>query len=145
MVQEELIALVRQEATRHHLDPALVCAVCEQESNWNPWAIRFEPQFRLRYVAPLGLPPTEEIARSTSWGLMQVMGQVAREHGFSEAFLSHLCDPSTGVAIGCMVLAGKLAECSQDVTRALLAWNGGGNSSYPGVVQARMSKFRRPE
>ena len=74
-----LIALARAAAAQHSLDAALICAIVEQESAWDPHAIRYEPAFRSRYVAPLGLPPTEEVARSISWGLMQVMGQVARE------------------------------------------------------------------
>jgi hypothetical protein len=40
---------------------------------------------------------------------MQVMGQVAREHGFNEKFLSAMCEPALGVSIGCEVLAAKLA------------------------------------
>ncbi|MBZ5501033.1 MAG: transglycosylase SLT domain-containing protein [Acidobacteriia bacterium] len=97
----DLLALARAAAARHSLDPALVCAVVEQESSWDAHAIRYEPAFRARYVAPLALPPTEEIARSISWGLLQVMGQVAREHGFRGKFLSALCDPATGLDIGC--------------------------------------------
>jgi len=110
----ELIALAHDAASKHALDPALVCAVVEQESAWDTHAIRYEPAFRTRYVAPLGLPSTEEIARSISWGLMQVMGQVAREHGFSGKFLSALCDPAAGLDIGCAVLASKLASASRD-------------------------------
>lgn len=106
----DLIALARSTASKHALDTALVCAVVEQESSWDTHAIRYEPAFRALYVAPLKLPPTEEIARSISWGLMQVMGQVAREHGFSGKFLSALCDPATGLDIGCAVLAAKLAS-----------------------------------
>src|SRR5271155_1517669 len=99
----ELVNLARTIASAHGLDPALVCAVVEQESAWDAHAIRYEPAFRTRYVAPLGLPPTEEIARSISWGLMQVMGQVAREHGFESKFLSALCEPEFGLDTGCAV------------------------------------------
>jgi hypothetical protein len=108
MPTAELIALARAAAAKHALDPALVCAVIEQESAWDTHAIRYEPGFRTRYVAPQGLPPTEEIARSISWGLMQVMGQLAREHGFHGKFLSALCDPATGLEIGCAALAAKI-------------------------------------
>ena len=108
----DLIALARAAAAYHELDSALVCAIIEQESAWNTYAVRYEPGFRTRYVAPLGLPPTEEVARSISWGLMQVMGQVAREHGFTGKFLSALCDPALGLDIGCAVLASKLAIAS---------------------------------
>jgi Transglycosylase SLT domain len=109
----DLLALARATAAKHALDPALVCAVVEQESAWDAHAMRYEPGFRSRYVAPLGLPPTEEVARSISWGLMQVMGQVAREHGFAGKFLSALCDPATGLDIGCAVLAAKLSAATE--------------------------------
>jgi soluble lytic murein transglycosylase-like protein len=158
-VPADLLALARSSAARHALDPALVCAVVEQESAWDAHAIRYEPGFRARYVAPLGLPPTEEVARSISWGLMQVMGQVAREHGFSGKFLSALCDPAAGLDIGCAVLAAKLAIRSgspsraasgsegslsvgaTDITRALELWNGGANADYAPQVLARMARY----
>jgi len=133
---EELLVLARVAAEKHALDPALVCAVVEQESAWDAHAIRYEPAFRTRYVAPLGLPPTEEIARSVSWGLMQVMGQVAREHGFGGKFLSALCEPAAGLDIGCAVLASKLAAASRDTSvgaRYIVpgadAWHGDAHSA----------------
>jgi soluble lytic murein transglycosylase-like protein len=138
----ELVALARTIASAHGLDPALVCAVVEQESAWDAYAIRYEPGFRARYVAPLDLPPTEEIARSISWGLLQVMGQVAREHGFQRPFLSALCDPSAGLTFGCIVLAAKLAAGSDNVARGLARWNGGGNPEYASQVLARVARYR---
>jgi soluble lytic murein transglycosylase-like protein len=138
----DLLVLTRTIAANHGLDPALVCAVIEQESCWDAHAIRYEPAFRTRYVAPLGLPPTEEIARSISWGLMQVMGQVAREHGFTGKFLSAICDPATGLELGCTVLAAKIAAANGDITRALELWNGGANSDYPAQVLARVAEYR---
>ncbi len=138
----DLIAIARAAASAHELDPALVCAVVEQESACDAHAIRYEPGFRTRYVAPLGLPPTEEVARSISWGLMQVMGQVAREHGFSGKFLSALCDPAAGLDIGCAVLAAKFSSASDNVTRALELWNGGANADYAPQVLARMARYQ---
>jgi soluble lytic murein transglycosylase-like protein len=139
MPPTELLTLARTIAAKRSLDPALVCAIIAQESAWDPHAIRYEPAFRARYVAPLGLPPTEEVARSLSWGLMQVMGQVAREQGFSGKFLSALCDPATGLDIGCAVLAAKLASANGEVSRALQLWNGGANPDYAAQVLARLS------
>ena len=117
----EVVALARTIASEHGLDPALVCAVIEQESAWDVHAILYEPGFRARYVAPLQLPPTEEIARSISWGLLQVMGQVAREHGFQGKFLSALCDAEAGLEIGFAVLAAKLATADGDGARGMAA------------------------
>ncbi|MFZ3214900.1 MAG: transglycosylase SLT domain-containing protein [Candidatus Acidiferrales bacterium] len=138
----EIIALARASAARHHLDPALLCAVVEQETAWDPHAIRYEPGFRARYIAPLGLPPTEEIARSISWGLLQVMGQVAREHGFERKFLSALCEPAAGLEIGCAVLASKLAAAQGDVARGLTLWNGGSNPDYAAQVLQRVARYK---
>jgi soluble lytic murein transglycosylase-like protein len=141
-LKTELIDLARSSATRHSLDAALVCAIIEQESAWDPHAIRYEAAFRTRYVAPLGLPATEEVARSISWGLMQVMGQVAREHGFAEKSLAALCDPGAALEIGCTVFAAKLNAAGQDVTRALSLWNGGGNREYAAQVLARVANYK---
>ena len=138
----DLIALACDIAANYALDPALVCAVVEQESSWEPRAIRSEPEFHARYVAPLDLPPTEEVARSISWGLMQVMGQLAREHGFAGKFLSALCEAQTGLDIGCVVLAAKLKAANGDVPRGLNLWNGGANPNYVSEVLARVQKYR---
>jgi len=138
----EIVALACTIASVHGLDSALVCAVVEQESAWDPHAIRYEPGFRASYVAPLNLPCTEEIARSISWGLMQVMGQVAREHGFQRPYLSALCESSAGLTFGCIVLAAKLAAAGGDVSRGLALWNGGGNPDYAAQVLARVPRYR---
>ena len=106
-IDNKLLTLARRAAEGEGLDPALVCAVVEQESNWNPWAIRYEPLFFAKYVAPLytnnKVGATEAYSRGISWGLMQVMGQVAREKGVSSLYLSALCDPANGLTIGCRV------------------------------------------
>ncbi|MGA8220599.1 MAG: lytic transglycosylase domain-containing protein [Candidatus Acidiferrales bacterium] len=141
-ISPELIALALSSAQQYSLDSALVCAVIEQESAWDTYAVRYEPAFRSRYVAPLGLPATEEISRSISWGLMQVMGQVAREHGFSGKSLAALCNPASGLSIGCAVLAAKMAAGGEDLSRALELWNGGANSDYAAEVLARVARYR---
>ena len=141
----QLVAQARKAAAAQSLDPALVCAVVEQESGWNPWAIRYEPQFFAKYVASLytnnKITASEAYARGFSWGLMQVMGQVARETGFDGAFLSALCDPEQGLAVGCKLLRKKLDAMDGDTTRGLLAWNGGGNPAYPAQVLARRAHY----
>jgi soluble lytic murein transglycosylase-like protein len=141
----QLVALARKAASAQSLDPALVCAVIEQESAWNPWAIRYEPMFFAKYVANLytnnKISASEAYARGFSWGLMQVMGQVAREMGFDGPFLSALCDPECGLAVGCKLLRKKLDAMDGDVTRGLLAWNGGGNSAYPAQVLDRRAHY----
>jgi soluble lytic murein transglycosylase-like protein len=141
----QLIVLARKAAAAQALDPALVCAVVEQESAWNPWAMRYEPAFFTKYVASLytnnKVSASEAYARGFSWGLMQVMGQVARESGFDALFLSALCDPEQGLAVGCKLLRKKFDVVGADTTRALLAWNGGANALYPVQVLARRAHY----
>lgn len=143
MTQPELIALARRIATSHGLAPTLVCAVCEQESAWDTSAIRYEPAFFDRYIVKQNLQnATEARARAFSFGLMQVMGQVAREHGFKGKYLSELLIPEVGLDFGCRVLKGKIATAGGDVHKGLLAYNGGGRPEYADEVFARFAKYQ---
>jgi len=133
------LAFVTPIATKYGLEPELVCAVCEQESDWEPGEVRDEPAFFRRYIAPMKLPFLESMDRSTSWGLMQVMGQTAREFGYVGS-LPDLRDPETAVIYGCK----KLQKCffvHGEPETALLAYNGGGNPQYPAQVIARVSNY----
>ena len=145
LAPDRLVSLAASLAQAHGLDPALVCAVIEQESAWNTWAIRYEPAFFAKYVASLytnnKVSATEAYARGISWGLMQVMGQVARENGFTDRFLSGLCDPPVGIEFGCRVLRKKLDSAKGDTLQGLLAWNGGGNANYAVEVLARRATY----
>jgi soluble lytic murein transglycosylase-like protein len=145
----ELVALAHEATNAQSLWPELVCAIVEQESAWDAWALRYEPAFYARYVEPQLARGSianegEARARAFSWGLMQVMGQVAREHGFAGASLAALCDPDTCLAVGCRVLAAKLAAAEGNVARALLLWNGGANPDYAAAVLARAPHYRLP-
>jgi soluble lytic murein transglycosylase-like protein len=73
---------------------------------------------------------------------MQVMGQVAREHGFAGHSLASLCDPATAVDVGCRVFAAKLAAANGDTSRALQLWNGGGNPNYAAQVFTRIPNYQ---
>ena len=73
---------------------------------------------------------------------MQLMGQVAREHGFTGKFLAALCDPATGLEFGCKVLASKISAASGDIELALERWNGGADPTYAAEVLARADRYR---
>jgi soluble lytic murein transglycosylase-like protein len=142
--KESRIALASKYAAKHGLDAAIVAAVCEQESGWNCWAVRFEPAFLERYVVPLGLTDSTEMhCRSTSFGLMQILGQVARENGFSGRFLTELCDPDVGMDFACLKLKHCFARHADNETAALLEYNGGANQSYASQVLARTASYQQ--
>lgn len=132
-------------SAKNKLDIELVAAVILQESSANKYAIRYEPVFLTKYVektktwdlASCGNWETEKTSRATSWGLMQVMGLVARERGFKKKFLSELTDPFENISIGCLHLS-TLIKSKKNEIRGLLAYNGGGDPTYP----QRIEKWR---
>lgn len=134
------LAFVTPYATKYGLIPELVCAVCEQESGWEPGACRFEKDFLRRYIVPMNLPLLEAFDRATSWGLMQIMGQTAIEFGFPLKELTSLRDPDLGVDYGCKKLQ-KCFDIHGTPDCALLAYNGGSNPAYPAQVLARISHY----
>jgi soluble lytic murein transglycosylase-like protein len=144
--KQQLIVLAKKIAGNFQLDPALVCAVVEQESGWNPWAMRYEPAYMSKYIAPLytnnKISATEAWARAFSWGLMQLMGEDARELNAEIRFLSQLVDPETNLSLGCEWLFREIQAAKGDVTEGLLRWNGGADKGYPAAVLARMGAYK---
>ena len=141
-VPTQLLSLAKVAADKYGLDPALVCAIIEQESDWDIWAVRYEPAFYIHYVLPQrGLTATEAYGRAFSYGLLQLMGEVAREEGFKGP-LPSLHDPEIGLDRGCNHFKRKLVAAEGGIQQALLAWNGGSNQQYPEQVLARVSKYR---
>jgi soluble lytic murein transglycosylase-like protein len=125
MIKPEIKALIEKAASYHDLDPNLVLAHVMTESSGNPQATRFEPAFYERYVLPLNLESKEARGRATSFGLLQIMGQVARELGFKGPF-SDLLKPEIGLEWGCK----KLNRCysrfgKDDINAGIAAYNCG--------------------
>ena len=141
------------------ISPDLVQAMVQQESGGDPWAYRFEPDFYDRYIknnekvtAPAGVSlVTEQIGRATSFGLMQIMGQVARERGFQGRYLTALCEPTVGLLWGCRHLA-RFFERHKNLDDAIASYNAGSprkstdgtysNQKYVDAVKIRMKAIR---
>lgn len=100
---------VVSEANAAGVDSDLACAIAKVESSWNPWAVRFEPKWSYfewpeKFAKILGITlETEKQLQSCSWGLLQIMGGVARELGF-QGPLQMLCGPRIGAQYACMKL-----------------------------------------
>ncbi len=106
----ELLRLVEQEANRVGLDPELVLAVIEVESNFDPWAISHAGAIGLMQVMPFWL---DEIGRPGD----------------------NLFDPATNVRMGCEILKHYLDIERGNLIRALARYNGSlGSYRYPRLV-----------
>lgn len=123
--------IVERYAPALELPRNLIHAVIRVESGGNTWAWNPEPHYRWLVDAATGEPfraltaaeretqkPPDDFpscpglpddrdaewwGQQASWGLMQVMGAVAREHGF-RGWHPELCDPEVGVKYGCVHL-----------------------------------------
>lgn len=140
--------IARDTAARHGLPPEIFCGLIERESNWNYWAVRYEPAFMTLYVMPQfpggKMDVTEAYTRAMSWGLCQVMGQVARELGFKGEHLSMLYNPEVGVEYGARKLSACLKEKGGDINQALEKYNGGKALQYAAEVIALAAKYTQP-
>lgn len=90
--------LVREAAERHQVDPALVRAVIETESNWNPSAI----------------------SRKGALGLMQLIPTTAQRFGANDVF-----SPKQNVEAGVSYLKTLLERYNGNLDLALAAYNAG--------------------
>jgi hypothetical protein len=90
--------LVREAAERHHVDPALVRAVIETESNWNPSAR----------------------SHKGAIGLMQLIPTTAQRFGVNDAF-----NPKQNVDAGVRYLKTLLERYNGNLDLALAAYNAG--------------------
>jgi soluble lytic murein transglycosylase-like protein len=90
--------LVRAAAERHNMDPALVRAVIETESNWNPSAY----------------------SRKGAGGLMQLIPTTAQRYGANDVF-----NPQQNIDAGVRHLKGLLERYNGNLELALAAYNAG--------------------
>lgn len=140
----EARALVAGVAARYELPVLTVAAQVMAESGGDPLATRQEDAFRWVVNAETGLPfrrltaeeatmpwppldfpggQSEWTGQRTSWGLLQVMGALARELHLTGSF-SGLFDPEVGLDYGLRHLA-RLRARYGDMDLALAAYNTG--------------------
>lgn len=140
--------IIKQASLDTQIEPKYIAAIIYEESKGNPWSFRYEPAFYKRYLEgkdlkkiagylPPEIPPTrvtEKEARACSWGLMQIMGQTAREHGFEGRYLTELLDPVVNICLGARIFAAKWKP-GEPLETGLLRWNGGADKEYPERVK----------
>lgn len=140
----EFASIIATASLRYHIDKDLIAAVIMAESSGIPWEVRPEQGFFSRYIEGKPLngfqgeqwDEYERVFRSCSFGLMQIMGNTARELGFA-GHLHQLLQPTKSIMWGCKYLAKCMHE-TQDTEKALLRYNGGGDPEYPAKVYAKI-------
>lgn len=127
----DITALIHTVAKSYALDPLLVEAICITESSKNPYATRYEPGWsyftKIDHYAKRCVPAitseTERVQQAMSWGLMQIMGSVARELGFIDN-LSMLVVPEVNLKLGCRHFI-RLKREGYTVNDQIAAYNAG--------------------
>ena len=116
----------------NRIEPELVAAIVAVESGGKSCATRYEPHYRYTLDEKIFAKKnyitgdTEIIHQKTSWGLMQVMGAVAREHGYLGP-LNSLCTPQLGLQYGIQHIAKFIDKYEGDLQAAISAYNQGGD------------------
>ena len=136
MKKEYLAKIVRAAAENQGIDPRYFAAIVWQESGGYPFANRYEPGFYAKYIDGksrelLGgywsrkiSETTERKDRTTSFGLIQIMGQVARENGVKCESLTELVKPMFNLEIGAKHFRKLLNRNEGSYRHALIRWNG---------------------
>jgi hypothetical protein len=140
----DLQTCIAAHPARGSLSVELIRAFCLVESNNNTWAYRYEPQYKYLVGDPNSISPTERIGQMISWGLTQVMGGVAREHGFTGQF-TELCDPEVGLLYGMKHLQRYYSKY-KDWDDAIASYNAGSprrNESGHYVNQFYVDKVKK--
>lgn len=144
--KSEIFAIAQADS----LPPALLAAFIQEESNFNQWATRTEPLYKRKKIVIRearkwsklhgGIPTfyTELDDRSRSYGLMQPMGQLAREQGFSSRYMSELFLPFNSISQGAIKLRTLLKKYRRDTLSVISSYNQGNPRKHKGVfVNAR--------
>lgn len=121
--------LIQRVANEEHLPFALLEAQVVEESSGNPFAFRFEPAFFQHYIRnnPKAVAKSYGPLAACSYGLLQIMLEVAVEHGFTGR-PEDLFDPYRGLSAGAAYLKHlwDMAGGTDDAYKtALLCYNGG--------------------
>ena len=113
--RQQLLTFVKTTADKFKIDANLLDAIIVVESAYNPWAVRYEPNYN--HVA---IPDTfaknnrisvqtERQCQKMSWGLAQLMGGTARFLSYGGP-LTQLLDPETNIICSAKYILKLMVE-----------------------------------
>lgn len=158
-MNSDTLSIIHSVAAIHGIDPDLLAALVMEESRGDQWDVRYEPRWK-HFVTPevfakrLGISvETEKRLQAMSWGPAQVMGAVARQHGFTLELTRLSADPALALKYSCMHLAWLNQRCLSEAD-LIASYNGGwgalkkagdrySNQKYVDAVSARAAGLRR--
>ena len=173
MDKTKVYEIIKEENKPYGFDPVLLLAIVEQESDFDETSSRMENKFKERYLKHLQtLSTTSAILLSTSYGLMQTLGESLLEDGYMEFFQDWYNEKYDVIRTGGIPLRGrsqigvvkaideymihqdwqirfgikhfklKYDLAHADQNKTLLFWNGGGNPNYPIEVMAKYENLK---
>lgn len=148
MKKEELQALAIKMSEELGLRHEWICAIIQIESNWDPWAIRYEPHYRWVYKPAYFSKlhrvtfETENAMQCMSFGLAQVMLSVGRELGY-DGPASQFILPEHSLKYGILKFRQLLGKYNYTMD-AIAAYNAGSPRKKDGlyVNQQYVDKFK---
>ena len=129
--KDDIILLVKNEARSRKLPESILLGIVEVESNFNPYAVRYEPNYKYVEIIDSLKPKncsneTEVILQKTSFGLFQIMGGTARYLGFN-GWLTRLLEPNTNIKYGTLWFSRLYRKYGSKygIVGAIAAYNAG--------------------
>jgi len=128
----DIFSLIEKISAKYNIDYKIISAIIATESDYDIFAIRFEPNLharlrydRLEHFAKLNrvTESTEAILQCSSFGLAQVLGMTARNNGFHSP-LPMLFLPDLNIDLACKIVS-KLIDKYSKIGSVISAYNAG--------------------
>jgi soluble lytic murein transglycosylase-like protein len=143
--KSEIAQLVINQAVAFGRNPSVILALVSIESDFDPHACRFEPNFRWtdspQEFAKINriTKQTEELLQKCSIGLMQIMGGTARSLLLYRDQLAKLFDPVFNLELGLKHFTDLQQRYPNNTLDVIAAWNAGS------VIKERDGNYKNQE
>lgn len=124
------LGIIKDVSNQTGIDEAMIGGIIMRETRGNTFALRYEPKFEYTYMPAsyskklMQSLETEVMSQHCSFGLMQIMGCVARECGF-DGYLTQLCDPAIGIYFGAKQLVRLFKTYPTTILDVISSYNAG--------------------